>query len=142
MPAGPLPPHPQNIQILSFSATLGDLSGFAVNPFQTHRHKSTFQNPLRQNLLHVRALMNFLGLPENSFHSVIFFIGNCAFKTPMPPNVLNKGLQPWIKSHNSPLLDPATLQRALTCLDELQHTTNRKDADRSHMREIEARKAI
>src|SRR6478609_6172097 len=41
---------------------------------QIYRKKSSFQNPLHQNKLHVRALMSFLGLPENRFLPVVFFI--------------------------------------------------------------------
>ena len=107
---------------------------------QIYHRKSTFQNPLRQNLLHVRALMNFLGLPENRFHPVVFFVGDCEFKTPMPANVLNKDLLPWIQNHHAPALGPATLQRALSCLDELKRTTNRREAARNHLQALKARK--
>ena len=107
---------------------------------QIDHRKSTFQNPLRQNLLHVRALMNLLGLPENRFHPVVVFIGDCEFKTPMPSNVLNQGLLPWMKNHETPILGPAALQRALSCLDELKRTTNRKEAARSHLQALKAGK--
>jgi hypothetical protein len=46
-----------------------------------------FQNPLRQNFKHVKALEMALQLPANAVHSVVAFIGNSDFKTAMPPNV-------------------------------------------------------
>nr|WP_319396328.1 NERD domain-containing protein [uncultured Desulfobacter sp.] len=50
--------------------------------------KTKFQNPLRQNYKHVKTLEGLLGLPADCFHSVIVFMGNCKFKTPMPANVV------------------------------------------------------
>jgi hypothetical protein len=35
---------------------------------QIYGKKNRFQNPLHQNQLHVRALMDFLALPESPFH--------------------------------------------------------------------------
>jgi hypothetical protein len=35
--------------------------------------KFRFQNPLRQNYRHIKAMMEFLGLPEDKFHSVVMF---------------------------------------------------------------------
>lgn len=59
--------------------------------------KSRFQNPLRQNYRHVVALSEYLDFPQEKIHSVVFFIGDCEFKTPMPQNVLNNGLCQYIK---------------------------------------------
>jgi len=59
--------------------------------------KSQFQNPLRQNYRHVKCLTEFLDIEEGKIKPVVFFIGDCEFKTPMPSNVLNSGLIPYIK---------------------------------------------
>lgn len=108
---------------------------------QIYRKKSRFQNPLHQNLLHVRALMAFLGLPENRFRPVVSFIGDTEFKTVMPPNVLNRGLLPWIKNHTATLLDHSAWQQAASRLDELNRSTDRKAAARNHLAAIKARSA-
>jgi len=50
-----------------------------------------FQNPLRQNYKHVKAVEEILGVPSDTIHSVVAFMGDSRFKTPMPPNV-TKGL--------------------------------------------------
>jgi hypothetical protein len=52
-----------------------------------YRNKARFQNPLRQNYLHIKALEPLLGLPTGCFKSIIVFAGNCTFKTQMPAEV-------------------------------------------------------
>src|SRR3546814_5384417 len=46
-----------------------------------------FQNPLRQNHLHIKALEPLLGLPTRCFKSIIVFAGDCKLKTEMPDEV-------------------------------------------------------
>ena len=70
--------------------------------------KRQFQNPMKQNYRHVRCLADYLGVDEKVFNSVVFFIGDCEFKTTMPPSVLNRGLIPYVKSFNNTYL---TLQQ-------------------------------
>jgi len=60
--------------------------------------KHQFQNPLRQNYRHTKCLSEYLGISHDLIHSVVFFIGECEFKTPMPENVLNRGLADHIRS--------------------------------------------
>lgn len=67
-------------------------------------HKNRFQNPLRQNYRHIECLVEFLELDRRYFYSVVFFIGECEFKTPMPPNVLDSGLSGYIRSFDRVLL--------------------------------------
>ena len=52
-----------------------------------YRNTFKFQNPLRQNFKHIKALENALQIPAATIHSVIVFIGDSTFKTEMPPNV-------------------------------------------------------
>jgi restriction system protein len=58
--------------------------------------KYQFQNPLKQNYRHTRCLAEYLHLDHRVFHSVVWFIGDCTFKTAMPENVLNSGLAGYI----------------------------------------------
>ena len=58
---------------------------------QIYKHKSKFQNPLRQNYKHLKTLQSLLELDDNQIHSVIVFVGNSTFKTNMPPNVTKGG---------------------------------------------------
>lgn len=105
-----------------------------------YKRKEQFQNPLRQNHLHIRALEQFLGLPQDRFHSVVFFIGDTTFKTPMPENVLNGGLLRWIGSHNRPLLTPDQLTEANAKLHQIDKATDRRKASRAHVEHLMARR--
>jgi hypothetical protein len=59
---------------------------------QKFRRKSfRFQNPLRQNFKHVKALEAALEVPLTSIHSIVTFVGGSSFKTPMPRNVTEGG---------------------------------------------------
>ncbi len=108
---------------------------------QIYRAKHRFQNPLHQNHLHVKAVMILLGLPENAFHSLVFFIGGAEFKTPMPGNVINHGLRSWIENRSTPLLDPDTVRIATARLESLCQSTDRKAAARNHIKALNARNA-
>lgn len=66
--------------------------------------KYPFQNPLHQNYRHTQALAEYLGWPPEIFHSVVFFIGDCEFKTPMPANVLERGVCRYIQSFTREVL--------------------------------------
>ena len=58
-----------------------------------------FQNPLRQNFKHVKALESSLQIPADKIHSIVTFVGDSSFKTPMPPNVTyGAGFIRYIKS--------------------------------------------
>ena len=63
-----------------------------------------FQNPLRQNFKHVKALEAVLELPPGSVHSLVTFVGSSSFKTPMPPSVTEGGgFIPHIKTFEVPV---------------------------------------
>lgn len=65
--------------------------------------KFRFQNPLHQNYRHIRALAEFLQLPEDRFHSVVMFWGDAELKTPLPENVLTRNYIGYIKSKQDAL---------------------------------------
>ncbi len=50
-------------------------------------NKFKIRNPLQQNMYHVRKLAHFLQLELHYFFSLVVFLGNNEFKTPMPNNV-------------------------------------------------------
>lgn len=55
-----------------------------------YRNKYKFQNPLRQNYKHIKALESLLGLPQRVFKSIVVFTGDCTFKTDMPDEVCTR----------------------------------------------------
>jgi hypothetical protein len=78
--------------------------------------KFNFQNPLRQNYRHIKALSEFLGLPENKFHSVVMFWGESEFKTEMPPNVIARGYATYIKSKTDVLFSDDEVRQLVDAL--------------------------
>ena len=68
--------------------------------------KFKFQNPLRQNYLHIKTLSDLLGLELSYFHSMIAFIGECELKTrdELPEHVLTSGMASYIKKKQDKIL--------------------------------------
>lgn len=102
-------------------------------------HKNRFQNPLRQNYRHIKCLVEFLDLDRRFFHSVVFFIGECDFKTPMPPNVLCSGLSGYIRSFNAVLLTQEQMFEIERKLREVKTTSGLTKSD--HLASLESRHA-
>lgn len=58
---------------------------------QIYKHKSQFQNPLHQNYKHIQTLQTALELEASKMFSLVVFVGDSDFKTPMPENVVYAG---------------------------------------------------
>jgi restriction system protein len=56
-----------------------------------YRHTSKFQNPLHQNYKHTQTLQSALELDPEKLFSLVVFVGDSDFKTPMPDNVVYLG---------------------------------------------------
>jgi predicted RNA-binding Zn-ribbon protein involved in translation (DUF1610 family) len=68
---------------------------------QIYKHKAYFQNPVHQNFKHKRALEAVLEVDAGSVKSIIVFVGDAIFKTPMPSNVIySSGLRKYTKSYS------------------------------------------
>lgn len=77
--------------------------------------KHPFQNPLRQNHNHIKALQNLLELSHNIFKSLIVFSGEVQFKTPLPDNVV-RGAEHYIDyilKFKAPILHEDQVEEAL-----------------------------
>lgn len=71
-----------------------------------YRHSNRFQNPLRQNYKHIKTLESALGIGVDKFFSVIVFVGDSTFKTPLPENVIHGyGYIRFIKSKTDHILE-------------------------------------
>ncbi|MGP5548499.1 NERD domain-containing protein [Psychrobacter alimentarius] len=68
--------------------------------------KFKFQNPLRQNYLHIKTLADLLDLELSYFHSMVAFIGECELKTrdELPEHVLTSGMVSYVKRKQDKLL--------------------------------------
>lgn len=99
--------------------------------------KYTFQNPLRQTFRQKKVLAEFLGLSELIIHTVVFFVGDCKFKTSMPPNVLRSGLGLYIKRFKSKSLSPNEVRKILAILNS--YTSECALTNRDHVKSLHLR---
>ena len=99
--------------------------------------KFSFQNPLRQNYRHTKSLAEFLRLDHSLFHSIAFVIGDCRFKTPMPPNVMSSGLASYIKKFSLRVLEQSRVEEIATTLQALR--INPISSDHEHVARLKER---
>lgn len=99
--------------------------------------KYSFQNPLRQNFRHMKCLSQYLQINETYFHSVVFFIGECTFKTSMPKNVINHGLSTYIKSYKEVILSKQELEIIISKIQLLKD--NPSLTKREHLASLKER---
>ena len=83
--------------------------------FRQSKHK--FQNPLRQNYKHTKAIESFLSLPAEYVHSVVVFVGSADFRTDRPANVVYlRELPAYILAHRERVLLGAGYDRIINLL--------------------------
>ncbi|MBK8202608.1 MAG: NERD domain-containing protein [Bdellovibrionales bacterium] len=99
--------------------------------------KYSFQNPLRQTYRQKKVLAEFLHVHESYIHSVIYFVGDCKFKTPLPSNVINSGLGSYIKQFREQVLPENELNRIVTKLE--QHISESTLSTSDHVRSLRER---
>ena len=77
-----------------------------------YKKKTSFQNPIRQNYKHVKAIQQLLSVNQKLIFNVVVFLGDAEFKTNMPENVINiRSLMPYIRKHAQPLIDQHDLEK-------------------------------
>lgn len=87
-----------------------------------YKQKHYFQNPLRQNYAHIKALSELLKLPEEKFHSMVVFLGDCELKTQMPPNVCRiRQAASYIRRFQTTLLLPQEIEAAIAVLSSNEY---------------------
>ena len=84
-------------------------------------------NPIARNAYHVKALAQFLNLPESLFFSVIYYENTVIFQTPQPPHVLTSSLGRHIISHQTALISPELLAAVMEKL--FTHQSSRTSTD-------------
>ena len=100
------------------------------------RKKSRFQNPIFQNMRHVRAVENLLDfLPSPAFKSVVVFTGEAEFKTEVPQGVFGiSGLIDYLREQTVEVMSVnrvqfsvgrlETARLAISCETDVQHAEN------------------
>jgi len=97
----------------------------------------SFQNPLRQTFRQKKSLSEFLEVNEHLIHTVVYFVGDCKFKTRLPANVLRSGLGRYIKTFRSRVLTPDETNRVVAKLE--RHLAESKLTSRDHLRSLRLR---
>lgn len=105
---------------------------------QIYRRKHSFQNPLHQNHLHMMTLKSLLGVADHQLHSVIYFIGDCTFKTPMPENVLRRGFITYVRSKTTRVLDPGEVEQIVETIQRGRLAANWQ-THQQHVARLKAR---
>ena len=85
-----------------------------------YKSKYKFQNPLRQSYRHKKVLSNHLRIKENNVHQIVSFVGDCQFKTDMPPNVIKSGLGAYIKEFNKIVFSDVEVNEMQNILSRLK----------------------
>ncbi|MEJ2001268.1 MAG: nuclease-related domain-containing protein, partial [Maritimibacter sp.] len=104
-----------------------------------HRHKSQFQNPLRQNYKHLKAVQELLGVELSQLHNVVAFVGAAEPKTAMPENVLwsERELTDYIRSRRNICISENKVRSCVNRLKNSSLESNRKTR-RDHVRNVKA----
>jgi restriction system protein len=103
------------------------------------RRSFKFQNPLRQNYKHVKAVQAVAHMPSNAIHSVVVFVGRSTFKSAMPRNVTrHRDCFTYITSFRDPLLSDSQVQRTVTALQAARLRPTRRTR-REHVQALRAR---
>jgi hypothetical protein len=84
-----------------------------------YRAKFKFQNPLRQNHRHVRAIQALLDfLPRNAVRPAVVFTGDAEFKTPIPDGVFTvAGFQAFVEGTTAEVM---SVNRVQFCVGRLE----------------------
>ena len=103
-----------------------------------YRKKYSFQNPLRQTFRQKRVLSEYLELHESLIHEVIFFVGDCKFKTDLPENVISSRLGRYIRKFTDHILSPDEIDRIVGKLE--RHISESSLTTRDHVRSLHERR--
>jgi restriction system protein len=101
------------------------------------KEKYSFQNPLRQTFRQKKVLSEFLELNESLIHTVVYFVGDCTFKTPLPHNVINTGLGRYIRKFQNHILSLQDVKHIIKILEE--HISNSTLNKSDHIRSLHQR---
>lgn len=107
------------------------------------KHSQKFQNPLHQNYKHVKTLQSLLGLGNEQVYSLVVFVGDSTFKTPMPKNVTyGGGYIRFIKTHDEEQLSEAEVQSIIDAIQSgrLAGTFKIHRQHVAHVKQIVAKK--
>src|SRR5256885_6782633 len=100
--------------------------------------KHRFQNPIRQNYRHIKALESYLGVPRSMLSSVVAFSRRSRFMTWLPSNVLVGDHVAFIRSDENIALNPEEFDAICSRLNVLDTSSDSASFDR-HVQDLGAR---
>jgi len=99
--------------------------------------KYPFQNPLRQTYRQKKILAEYLELDEFKIHTVVYFVGDCTFKTRLPDNVIGSRLGTYVKRFQERVLSAHEINRILHKLE--RHVSESSLTTRDHVQSLRER---
>jgi hypothetical protein len=108
-------------------------------PQTIFKHKTRFQNPLHQNYKHTKTLEKILNISPEKIFSVIVFVGDATFKTPMPPNVTYpRGYIKFIKAQKNAVLSETEVRKTIDMIESgrLERSLKTHRAHVQHVKNI------
>lgn len=97
----------------------------------------SFQNPIHQTYRQRKILSEYLNINELNIHTVIYFVGDCKFKTILPNNVINSGLGSYIEKFTNRLLSTELINQVVSKLQK--HISTSSLTTRDHVRSLHER---
>lgn len=103
--------------------------------------KFRFQNPLRQNFKHIKAVQELLDfLPSEQIKGLVVFTGSAVFKTNTPTGVYSiESLLPYLKSLNQEVLTENRMQFCVGRL-ECNRMALTEETDVEHQANLQSRR--
>ncbi|MBP6236752.1 MAG: NERD domain-containing protein [Saprospiraceae bacterium] len=97
----------------------------------------SFQNPLKQSFRQKAVLSEFLNLTLSKIQTVVYFVGDCRFKTEMPENVINNDVGLFIKRFQSILLSTEEVEQIVFAIKK--HVTDSSLSTSDHIESLQQR---
>lgn len=108
-----------------------------------YRKKTKFQNPIRQNYKHIKAIEGVLGIGSDKLYNIVVFVGSGVPKTAMPSNVVwsTGSLLETIRSKRVEILDQDELTTVSERLAEARLRSGFQ-THRDHVKHIKSQVAL
>ncbi len=97
----------------------------------------SFQNPIHQTYRQKKHLAKFLNINESVIFTVVFFVGDCKFKTRMPSNVVKANVGRYIRKFKTPILSSDSIHQIVDRLE--QYISKSTVTTRDHVRSLQTR---
>jgi restriction system protein len=111
-----------------------------------YRRQSKFQNPIRQNYKHLKAVQEILRIDAHKLHGIVAFVGSATPRSAMPPDVVwgGRSLADYVKSKRVPVLSEEEFLRFAESLSGsgLRSNIRTRNAHVRHVKTQAARRLL